>query len=290
MLSKLRLLGMIAVLVMGAVTLSPAPATAKNTAEVAMESAGGEVPFVKAEHYMRIGNQPITAAEFEADPFAGFVNTKAANAVRKLTGLSVGIENLSRDRFTRIVRGQDHEVKRKWADCPRTFSTASLNWSWFERARYKTADGVEQCLYLKGPGDTSFKAVFSLGCHNPIGAEIAAIVKLLASEGKLKPLCTGKACEPPAPPKCEGKACTPPPECTKDCTPVEVVKKKGNNGWGNGDQPAPGKSGPKNDAENNGNEVGDKPDPSHGGNAGGNGQGNGQGGDKDKGGDKGKKN
>lgn len=38
--------------------------------------------------------------------------------------------------------------------------------------------------------------------------------------------------------------------CTVDCDPPDE-KVKGNNGWGNGDQPAPGNSKENNNAENN---------------------------------------
>lgn len=38
---------------------------------------------------------------------------------------------------------------------------------------------------------------------------------------------------------------------TTDCPPNDEGPVKGNNGWGNGDQPAPGGSLPNNNAENN---------------------------------------
>lgn len=57
---------------------------------------------------------------------------------------------------------------------------------------------------------------------------------------------------PPPPPVCEGNDCTPPPPVCDDCEPPNPERVKGNNGFGNNDQPAPGKSGGRNKAENEG--------------------------------------
>lgn len=50
--------------------------------------------------------------------------------------------------------------------------------------------------------------------------------------------------KPPKPPKCER------PERPKDEKPGHHERVKGNNGWGNGDQAAPGRSRDRNNAEN----------------------------------------
>lgn len=185
-----------------------------NTSKVSIAPAGGEVPYVVAERYMRTGHKPVTAAEFENNPFKNFDNTGARDIVVNLTGMSVGLDNLSLERFTKIVRGKDREVKREWRDCPANFVTVPQNLKWFSRDRYQTAYGTEQCLWLKGPGDRDFKAVFSLGCHNPIGAEITRIVRNLAEGGTLEIIKRPPpVTEPPVEETCEDRGdCPKPPQ------------------------------------------------------------------------------
>ncbi len=199
--------------VLTACSWSPPPT---NTSQLSVAPVGNEIPFVKTERYMRTGHKPVTPTEFEANPFANFESEEAANAVVNLTGLALGIDNFSRDRFTRIVRGEDHEVERRWGDCSERFTTVSQNMQWFNRDRYETTYGVEQCLYLKGPGDRGFKAVFSLGCHNPIGAEIVRIIDSNDDDDFKRP--PPETCEElgncPPPPTCEDLGtCPPPPTC-----------------------------------------------------------------------------
>lgn len=271
---------------MGLTTTLPASAATVSDVLIEAPEHGKLQSFSKSEYYIRAGGTPPTLEALAANPKKFFRHQMAYAVFKKGFEVQLG-KSLGDSALKRLLSGN----KVRLVACKGSIYTTGVdkqgNVSWFTRS---CAPG-EQLLVLRVRNQ--WVVVASMGCLNlvdaPLVGPMATPVVMDGNGFTPVPPCIGKACDPvpppppvctkkceppPPPPTCKGKACEPPPK---------PEKKKGNNGWGNGDQTAPGKSGPNNDAENNGNEVGDKEDPSHGGNAGGKGGSGGQGKNEEKG-------